>query len=99
MVDSGDAARLTDCRDELWALLAEERLAGATLLVLANKQDIGGAMRASDLRAALRLDDITTHAWRIQPCSAVTGEHLIDGLDWAIKDVASRIYYYGATGV
>jgi hypothetical protein len=26
----------------------------------------------------------------IQPCSAVTGENLVEGLDWTVKDVASR---------
>ena len=35
---------MQDCKAELHALLKEERLAGATLLVLANKQDIPGAL-------------------------------------------------------
>lgn len=39
---------------------------------------------------ALDLDSIKSHRWRIQPCSAVTGAHLVDGLDWVVKDVAER---------
>lgn len=38
VVDSSDRPRLDDCREELSKLLLEERLVGATLLVLANKQ-------------------------------------------------------------
>ena len=38
VVDSSDRLRLFDCREELSKLLVEERLVGATLLVLANKQ-------------------------------------------------------------
>ena len=40
VVDSADAGRLEDCKKELCSILKEERLAGATLLVLANKQDL-----------------------------------------------------------
>lgn len=99
VVDSGDRGRIEDCRNELWSLLSEERLAGATILVFANKQDIGGAMTGAEIRQALQLDQIRTHSWRIQPASAVTGEHLLDGLDWAVKDVAGRIYFHGASNV
>lgn len=38
------------CRDELNILLQEERLAGATLLVLANKQDLPGALSAQEIK-------------------------------------------------
>ncbi|KAG0940876.1 hypothetical protein G6F29_007353 [Rhizopus arrhizus] len=44
VVDSADRLRLNDCKTELHQLLQEERLAGATLLVFANKQDIAGAL-------------------------------------------------------
>ena len=42
VVDSVDVVRLEDCRRELQSLLMEEKVAGATLLVLVNKQDIDG---------------------------------------------------------
>jgi hypothetical protein len=38
-----------DCRAELHALLQEERLMGATLLVLANKQDIPCALSVDEV--------------------------------------------------
>ena len=41
---------------------------------------------------ALDLDNITTHHWLIQDCSAVTGQNLLQGIDWIIDDIASRIF-------
>lgn len=40
--------RLGDCAAELGALLKEEKLSGASLLVLANKQDLPGALSTGD---------------------------------------------------
>ncbi|KAG5221484.1 ADP-ribosylation factor protein [Salix suchowensis] len=93
VVDSGDRMRMKDCRDELHSLLLEDRLAGASLLVFANKQDIQGSMNDVEIRDALDLHLITTHHWKILSCSAVTGENLVAGLDWVVNDVASRLYY------
>ncbi|KAJ8925335.1 hypothetical protein NQ315_009165 [Exocentrus adspersus] len=92
VVDSADKRRLEDCRNELHVLLQEERLAGATLLIFANKQDLPGACTTDELRDILELDKIKTHHWRIVWCSAVTGENLLDGIDWMINDIAARIF-------
>lgn len=40
VVDSADRGRLRDCKKELHALLEQEKLAGASLLIFANKQVI-----------------------------------------------------------
>ena len=45
----------------------------------------------------LDLRSITTHHWKIWPCSAMTGENLVSGLDWVVNDVASRLYYSTVT--
>ncbi|GAA5870148.1 hypothetical protein JCM8547_006901 [Rhodosporidiobolus lusitaniae] len=71
VVDSSDRARMGDCREELHGLLKEERLQGASLLVFANKQDIGGAMTVDEISSALDLTTLSTsHHCSIQPCSA-----------------------------
>ncbi|CAE6429523.1 hypothetical protein ACGC1H_000907 [Rhizoctonia solani] len=93
VVDSGDRLRMDDCREELHALLQEQRLAGATLLVFANKQDITGSMSDAEIKEALDLPAIRSHHWKIQPCSAVTGENVQAGLEWAVSDVAQRVYW------
>ncbi|KAK6181206.1 hypothetical protein SNE40_009115 [Patella caerulea] len=92
VVDSADRMRIQDCKQELHSLLLEERLAGSTLLVFANKQDLPGSLSSEDIKKMLDLDNIKSHHWRILPCSAVTGEHLLEGIDWTIDDIASRIF-------
>lgn len=93
VVDSGDRARMQDCKQELHSLLTEDRLAGASLLVFANKQDLQGSMTDAEICDSLDLHSITTHRWKIWSCSAVTGENLVSGLDWVVNDVAERLYY------
>nr|KAF6324063.1 ADP ribosylation factor like GTPase 2 [Myotis myotis] len=50
VVDSADRQRMQDCQRELQSLLVEERLAGATLLIFANKQDLPGALSSNAIR-------------------------------------------------
>jgi len=92
VVDSADKRRLEDCKKELHQLLQEERLLGATLLVFANKQDLPGALTADEIKEALELDSIKTHHWKIVWCSAVTGENLLQGMDWTLQDISARIF-------
>ena len=70
----------------------EERLAGATLLVFANKQDLSGAASSEEIARILELDTIKRRHWRIQPCSAYTGEGLAEGMQYLVDDIASRIF-------
>lgn len=93
VVDSSDLRRLDDCKMELNNLLKEERLSGSSLLILANKQDIKGALTPEEIAKVLNLEamDRTRH-WNIVGCSAYTGEGLLEGFDWLVQDIASRIY-------
>ena len=92
VVDSADVLRLEDCRRELHALLKEERLAGASLLVLANKQDLPGALDRARIEEVLALPELEGRAWRVQGCSAVDGTGLQEGMGWIVGEVASRIF-------
>ncbi|KAF8314605.1 GTP-binding protein [Cantharellus anzutake] len=93
VVDSSDRLRMQDCKEELHSLLQEDRLAGASLIVLANKQDLNGAMTDAEIKKALDLRSIRTHNWKIMPCSAITGQNVAEALEWVVDDVAGRIYY------
>jgi ADP-ribosylation factor-like protein 2 len=42
---------------------------------------------------ALGLPAIKSHQWSIIPCSAITGYNLLEGLNWVVGEVASRLYY------
>lgn len=82
------------CKAELHALLKQEKLAGASLLIFANKQDLKGALSIEEIGKVLDISTLgdTGRHWRIVGCSAWTGEGLIDGVDWIVNDVAGRIY-------
>jgi hypothetical protein len=41
---------------------------------------------------ALKLDALVGRQWSIVACSAVDGIGLLEGFQWLVKDVASRIY-------
>jgi ADP-ribosylation factor-like protein 2 len=83
------------CRDELFGLLQQEKLAGASLLIFANKQDIEGALSCEEIASVLEFDANDRYKnrhWSIQSCSAVTGQGLVEGMDWMVDDIASRIF-------
>lgn len=92
VVDSSDKQRVPDCKAELFSILQEERLAGASLLIFANKQDIPGALSTEQLSQSLDLAALRTHSWHIQACSAQTGQGIHEGFEWLIEDVAFRLY-------
>ncbi|EIW69302.1 hypothetical protein TREMEDRAFT_68626 [Tremella mesenterica DSM 1558] len=95
VVDSCDRMRIRDCGEELRGLLKEERLAGATLLIFANKQDLVGSLSLEEIRDGLDLHSIKSHQWSIRPCSAHTGMGLEEGIQWVVKQVAGRLYWSG----
>lgn len=85
--------RLGDCKAELHGLLKEERLQGATLLILANKQDIEGALSVQEIASVLDLKSLAKRRWKVLACSAVTGAGLVEGFDWIVSDVANKMFY------
>lgn len=114
VVDSTDVARLQDCKNELDVILKEEKLVDASLLVLANKQDVEGAMSGREIAEALGLISVDSSSgkssnngsdvlsgttsnsskrrWRVQKCSATTGDGILDGFEFITEDVGSRMF-------
>mmetsp|Transcript_2183 Transcript_2183/g.3060 ORF Transcript_2183/g.3060 Transcript_2183/m.3060 type:complete len:188 (-) Transcript_2183:9-572(-) len=95
VVDTNDRTRLDLCKKELFSLLQEEKLTGASLLIFANKQDVEGALSSDEIGKILELDTnekFKNRHWSIHPCSAVTGDGLVEGMDWMVNDIASRIF-------
>eukprot|EP00796_Vickermania_ingenoplastis_P005633 gene5633-4050_t len=97
VVDSNDVGRLQDCKAELHALLQEERLAGASLLIFLNKIDIPTALSAEKIEELLDVATIRQGRRHVQlcPCSAKTGEGLLSGMTWMVEDVSQRMYFSG----
>ncbi|KAM9317814.1 ADP-ribosylation factor-like protein 14 [Pholidichthys leucotaenia] len=80
VVDSWDQKRLDEARKELHRVLKYESLRGVPLVVLANKQDLSGALGPEELCLKLDLRRVCNgRGWFIQPCSAATGMGLEEG--------------------
>ena len=84
VIDSMDRERLPAVREELNAITANDELNRAVLLVLANKQDLPGAMSPMEITQQLKLHLNKERAWQIQPCSGLTGTGLFEGMDWVV---------------
>ncbi|EED96017.1 adp-ribosylation factor like protein 3 [Thalassiosira pseudonana CCMP1335] len=87
VIDSSDKKRMTETGLELDQLLSEDKLEGVPLLVLANKQDLLNSLSAEEIGEGLNLLSIRDRTWNIQPCSAMDGEGIKDGMDWIMENV------------
>ncbi len=85
MVDSADQERLATAKAELHAMLEEEDLKDAILLVMANKQDQPGALNAAGIAEAMALASLKKRQWNIQETCATQGKGLFDGFDWLVQ--------------
>jgi ADP-ribosylation factor-like protein 1 len=87
VVDSTDIDRLQTAAEELSAMLNEDELKDAALLVFANKQDQPGAKGAGEISEALRLGELRDRNWTIMACSAFDGSGVNEGMDWLVQTV------------
>ena len=57
-----------------------------------------GVLADAEFLKVLNLPGIKSHQWSIVSCSAVTGHNLLEGLNWVVGEIASRLYYSTLTG-
>ena len=94
VIDSTDIERLGTAAEELSAMLNEEELRDAALLVFANKQDQPGAKGAGEISEALRLGELKDRNWSIVACSAIDGRGVPEGMDWlVVSDACSECVF------
>ncbi|KAK6174672.1 hypothetical protein SNE40_017905 [Patella caerulea] len=87
VVDSADHERLQEAQDELMTVCDSDEMRGVPIVVLANKQDLNGAMSASALIDGLNLRKFTDRKWFVQGTCAVTG----DGIFPAMKELSRLV--------
>jgi ADP-ribosylation factor-like protein 1 len=71
VIDSQDKDRVAIAKEELLAMLEEEELRSAALLVIANKQDMEGAMTVTQVSDFLGLTSLKNRQWTIFKCRCV----------------------------
>nr|CDJ84598.1 ARF SAR superfamily domain containing protein [Haemonchus contortus] len=90
VVDSADVDRMEEARNEIHSLVADAELHDAVLLVFANKQDMPNAMSATEVSKALEMHSIMNREWYVQTSNAITGEGLVEGLEWLHSVVVNK---------
>lgn len=88
VVDSSDKRRVNEARRELENTLRSEQLRNRPLVLLANKQDVNGALTVTELKDKFHLRKICSDRdWFVQPCSASTGF----GVDEAFRRIVQMV--------
>ena len=89
VVDAADSERFPAVEAEVRRACADDQLADARFLILANKQDQPRAEKPSALAEALHLEEIFSctgglagSKYNVFPVSAETGEGLEAAVDW-----------------
>ncbi|XP_052057841.1 uncharacterized protein LOC127698414 [Mytilus californianus] len=80
VVDSNDKDRLCEAREELYGILNSENMRSVPVVVIANKQDMPGAMDPSTVADGLDLNRIKQRQWKIQGACAKTGDGLFESM-------------------
>ncbi|XP_034487399.1 ADP-ribosylation factor-like protein 3 [Drosophila innubila] len=85
VIDSTDVSRLSEARCELCDVLLDERMSQVPLLVLANKQDMNGALSSSMIVELMGLNRLEGRAWKIQEISTLTGDGSFKVIEWIYR--------------
>ncbi|XP_016516398.1 ADP-ribosylation factor-like protein 13B isoform X3 [Poecilia formosa] len=97
VVDSSDVQRIQETRETMAQVLQHPRIAGKPVLVLANKQDLEGALPEADIIENLSLEKLVNEnkcLCQIEPCSAILGcgkkvdKSIKKGLTWLLSNIA-----------
>jgi small GTP-binding protein len=80
VVDSADVERVYDSREELARVLQHSELVGVPIVVLANKQDLSGAIRPERMVHELNLEKYTRNPWQILGTCATAGDGLYEAM-------------------
>lgn len=82
VLDSKDEPRISNAKDELYWLLGQKELEGVKLLVLANKQDLPGALTKDQVIEELELEKIKDRKWHVQPTTIIQGVGIAEACKW-----------------
>ncbi|NXD68491.1 ARL11 protein, partial [Eolophus roseicapillus] len=76
VLDSTDTGRLPEAAAALEDALSHPSMAGIPVLLLANKQEVPGALAPAELGEKLRWGQLARRRWVLRGCSALTGQGL-----------------------
>eukprot|EP00268_Persea_americana_P002760 TRINITY_DN1084_c0_g1_i5.p1 TRINITY_DN1084_c0_g1~~TRINITY_DN1084_c0_g1_i5.p1 ORF type:complete len:210 (-),score=44.93 TRINITY_DN1084_c0_g1_i5:400-1029(-) len=89
VIDAACPSRFEDSKSALEKVLRHEDLQGAPLLILANKQDLPGAVTAEELARYLDLKELDERLYLFEAVSAYDGRGIKAAVDW-LMDAMER---------
>ncbi|XP_070837775.1 ADP-ribosylation factor-like protein 4D [Chaetodon auriga] len=91
VVDAAETERMEEAKVELHRITRSAENQGVPVLVLANKQDLDGAMSASEVEKVLALHELSSSTLHhTQGCSAQDGQGLQPGLEKLYEMILKR---------
>ncbi|OMJ94177.1 hypothetical protein SteCoe_2658 [Stentor coeruleus] len=90
VIDAEDRDKIETARDELYRVLEHNSVKNTPILVLANKQDLLGAMSAMEVLEKLQLFKIKDRPWHLQATCALSGEGLSQGLNRLVQMINNK---------
>ena len=87
IVDSADSDRLAEAREELFGIIKSPEMNRCPVVVVANKQDLPGALTTSQIADQLDLVKIRDREWFIQGACASA----CDGIYEAMQEMARLV--------
>lgn len=91
VVDSAEAERMEEAKVELHRITRTSENQGVPVLLLANKQDLAGALSVPEVEKALALHELSPSTlYHAQGCSALDGQGLQPGLEKLYEMILKR---------
>lgn len=91
VIDSQDKDRLNEAKEEFYSIVGEKEMEKVVLLVLANKQDLKGALKPQEISEFLELDqNLKNQLWCVVGSNALTGQGLVEGLSWVANNTSGK---------
>lgn len=93
VVDSSDPSRFPQAAEELKKLFFGDKkkksliVPDIPLLVLANKQDIDGAVSVDRVTKELELQELPVRNYQVLPTVATRGTNIVEGLKWMVEQL------------
>ncbi|CAB4255827.1 similar to Saccharomyces cerevisiae YPL051W ARL3 GTPase of the Ras superfamily required to recruit Arl1p to the Golgi [Maudiozyma barnettii] len=86
VVDSSDSERMDECKRTLTSIVMDDEAEGVPILMLANKQDRPDRLEIQDIKEIFNqiAEHLSARDSRVLPVSSLTGEGIMDALDWMV---------------
>ncbi|KAJ0962684.1 hypothetical protein J5N97_027806 [Dioscorea zingiberensis] len=85
VIDAANPSNFESSKSALEKILRHEDLRGAPLLILANKQDLPGAISAEELARYLDLKELDERLYMFEAISAYDGMGIKNSIEWLVE--------------